>query len=334
MNSGVTAALAVLSLLIAAGVIVAMLRGASRLPLAAPTPRSLHAVPVPRVGGLSIWAGALPAIIVAAYMAPLETLAWAPAWLLLVLVSLRDDTRSVSIAARLATHALAALWFACWTLASSSATPVMLIVLIAVVALVVAWSLNLYNFMDGSDGLAALMAIVGFAAYAAAGSATAATELVAVAVVAATLPLLVVNRPPARIFMGDAGAVPLGFLAAAFGIAGVFTRRWDLWFPVLVFLPFIADATLTLLRRAWRRERWWEGHRSHYYQRLHQLGAGHRGTLAIYGVLMAGTSISAVICVRESPEWGAVALAAWSLLILLPFGAIDYHWRRKSPAAP
>ncbi len=328
------AVLAALALLIAAGTLVAMLRRRDRLPLAAPNPRSLHAVPVPRVGGLAIWAGALPAIIVATTLAPLETVAWVPAWLLLVLVSLRDDIRSVSIAARLASHALAAVWFACWTLASSAVTPVLLIVSVVLVALVVAWSLNLYNFMDGSDGLAALMAIVGFAAYAATGSATAATELVAVAIVAATVPLLIVNRPPARIFMGDAGAVPLGFLAAAFGIAGVVGRRWDLWFPVLVFLPFIADATLTLARRAWRRERWWEGHRSHYYQRLHQLGAGHGGTLAIYGVLMAGTSVTAVICAREAPEWGEVALAAWSLLLLLPFGAIDYHWRRKSPAAP
>ncbi|MEO6566413.1 MAG: glycosyl transferase [Casimicrobiaceae bacterium] len=326
------AGLAGLALLIATGVIILLLRRGSRLPLATPNPRSLHTAPVPRVGGISIWAGALPAILVATSIAPLETLAWAPAWLILVLVSLRDDMRSVSIAARLATHALAALWFACWALASSPMILWPQMLLVTLVALVVAWSLNLYNFMDGSDGLAALMTIVGFAAYVAAGPASAATELVAVAVVAATLPLLVVNLPPARIFMGDAGAVPLGFLAAAFGIAGVVTGRWDIWFPVLVFLPFIADATLTLLRRAWRGERWWEGHRSHYYQRLHLLGAGHGGTLAIYGVLMAGTSITAVICVRDLPEWGAAALAAWTLLLLLPFGAIDYHWRRKTPA--
>ena len=249
-------------------------------------------------------------------------------------MSLRDDMRSVSIAARLGAHAIAAVWFAVLALGGMPFTPGLHVVLVVLAALVVAWSLNLYNFMDGSDGLAALMTIVGFAAFAGVGTASAATQLVAVAVVAATLPLLFCNRPPARIFMGDAGAVPLGFLAAAFGIAGVVTNRWGIWFPVLVFLPFIADATLTLLRRAWRRERWWEGHRSHYYQRLHQLGAGHRGTLAIYGVLMAGTSGSAVLCARDAPEWGMPALAAWGLLLLLPFGAIDYHWRRKSPAAP
>jgi len=329
-----TPALVVAALLIAAAVIGLMLMGGFRLPQAMPNPRSLHAVAVPRVGGLSIWAGSLPAIVVATWMAPLEVLAWAPAWLALVLVSLCDDIRSVSIVRRLSSHAAAAMWFAWWTLPAAPSAVLLHLTMIALVAFVVAWSLNLYNFMDGSDGLAALMTVIGFAAYAAAGPASATTGLVVVAIVAATLPLLFVNWPPARIFMGDVGAVPLGFLAAAFGIAGVVTHRWGVWFPVLVFLPFIADATLTLLRRAWRRERWWEGHRSHYYQRLHQLGAGHAGTLAIYGALMAGTSVSAVICVQVVPEWGMPVLAAWCLLLLLPFGTIDYHWHRKSPAAP
>ena len=88
--------------------------------------------------------------------------------------------------------------------------------------------------------------------------------------------------------MGDIGAVPLGFLAALLGLAGWGAGTWPAWFPLLVFLPFVADASVTLAARAWRRERVWEAHRSHHYQRLHQLGAGHRGTLLVYGVLMAG----------------------------------------------
>ena len=95
--------------------------------------------------------------------------------------------------------------------------------------------------------------------------------------------------------MGDVGAVPMGFLAAALG-AGRLARRdaGPAWFPLLVFLPFVADATVTLGKRLWRRERVWEAHRMHYYQRLHQLGAGHRGTLLVFGVLMAGTTASAL----------------------------------------
>ena len=67
-----------------------------------------------------------------------------------------------------------------------------------------------------------------------------------------------------------------------------------------------------------------------YYQRLHQLGAGHRGTLAAYGALMLGTAGTAVACAWLEPDWGLPALGGWCLVCVLLFGAIDYHWRRKA----
>ncbi len=66
------------------------------------------------------------------------------------------------------------------------------------------------------------------------------------ALAGAILPFLAVNAPPARMFMGDVGSVPLGFLAGTFGIAGVWLGTWPGWFPLLVFLPLVADATVTL----------------------------------------------------------------------------------------
>jgi UDP-N-acetylmuramyl pentapeptide phosphotransferase/UDP-N-acetylglucosamine-1-phosphate transferase len=311
-----------------------LMRRAAHLPQDAPNPRSLHVRPVPRVGGLAIWAGALPAFVVAAALAPMEAIGWIPAWAVLVLVSLRDDVRGLAIPVRLGTHAACALWFASWIVPAGSAGPAVHLLQVLFAGLLVAWSLNLYNFMDGNDGLAALMTIIGFAAYAIAGAASAASSLVATAVAAATLPFFFVNRPPARMFMGDVGAVPLGFLAAAVGLAGVLHDLWGGWFPLLVFLPFVADATVTLLRRAARRERWWEGHRSHYYQRLHQLGAGHAGTLALYAALILGTSVTAVVCARLAPEWGWRVLLVWCVVLVLPFAAIDYHWARKSTDTP
>ena len=328
-----TIVFAAIAALVTTAVLGAMLRWAGRLPQATPGPRSLHVTPVPRVGGLALWAGVLPAVMVAAYVSPIEVVAWGPAWFVLTLVSLRDDACGVSIMPRLVAHVACALWFACWVV-----TPADHLLLAALqtgaLALLVVWSLNLYNFMDGSDGLAALMAIFGFGAYALAGTASPTSSGLAFVIAAAAVPLFVANSPPARIFMGDVGAVPLGFLAAAFGIAGVVNHTWSAWFPLLVFLPFIADATLTLLRRIWRRERWWEGHRSHYYQRLLQLGAGHAGTLSIFAALMLGTSVTAVAIAHVAPEWGGRALAVWCVVLLLPFGAIDYHWRRRSPATP
>ena len=315
--------------LLATAAVVVLLRMRDRLPHAAVSARGLHGVPVPRVGGLAIWAGFMPVALVLAVPATLSPALWAISWLMLLAVSLRDDVKSVSVATRLCVHALAAALFA-GMLAHHASLSAFTATLVALACM---WSLNLYNFMDGSDGLAIAMSIIGFAAYAAALAWSGAPSALALSLAAASVPVLVVNRPPARMFLGDVGAVPLGFLAAALGIGGIAGGAWPLWFPVLVFLPFVADATATLARRVVARERFWESHRSHYYQRLHQLGAGHGGTLAVWVALMAGTAVTAVVCVCVAPEWGIAALLAWCVAHAVLFAAIDYHWRRSAPTA-
>lgn len=315
-------------------------RAAGSLPTAVPNARSLHDEPVPRAGGYAIWLGFLPAALLYPPAFPLGFLGWLPPWLALVVVSGRDDVREVGVAARLSVHALAALWTAA-ALALSVAGAngndwPRLVLTTGCVGVVIAWSANLYNFMDGTDGLAGTMGATGFAAYgfaALAGGPGVEGALSApafLALAAAILPFLVVNKPRATLFLGDVGAVPLGFLASAFGAAGVFDGLWPGWFPVLVFLPFIADATLTLLRRIGRRERLWEGHRGHYYQRLAQLGAGHAGTLAAYALLMLGTAATALALRVRAPADGWWALGAWCAVVLMLFAAIDYHWRKKT----
>jgi UDP-N-acetylmuramyl pentapeptide phosphotransferase/UDP-N-acetylglucosamine-1-phosphate transferase len=206
------------------------------------------------------------------------------------------------------------------------------LVALVVVALVLAWSANLYNFMDGSDGLAGAMALVGFGALAIAASDDRALRIAAVALSCAAIPFLAVNRPPARVFMGDVGAVPAGFMAALLGLAGVLRGDWPAWFPVLVFLPFVADATTTLARRALSGERPWEAHRDHYYQRFHQLGAGHRGTLLLHAAAMVATAGTALVCRALAPHAGGLALLAWCAAYAMLFMAIDYHWRRRPSA--
>src|SRR5262249_4737095 len=132
--------------------------------------------------------------------------------------------------------------------------------------------------------------------------------------------------------MGDVGAVPMGFLAAGFGLAGWRLQAWPAWFPLLVFLPFVADATVTLGKRLLRRERVWEAHRGHYYQRFHQLGAGHPGTLFFFGVLMVGTATSALIALAIDPAIGWSVTAAWGIALGAVFSGIDYHWRNRTTA--
>jgi len=311
--------------------IVALMRVRARLPQDTPNERSLHVAPIPRGGGLALWAGWLPVALWASPVGEAGTAVWLAPWLVLAIVSLRDDVRALGVGLRLTVHTTAALWFAIalvWPWAPASAWSALLPPVLLCAAIVV-WSLNLYNFMDGSDGLAAAMALFGFSAYGGGALLTGASATAFFALAAATVPFLVINLPPSRMIMGDVGAVPLGFLAAAFGVSMVSAGRWPTWFPALVFLPFIADATVTLGRRAWRRERLWQAHRVHYYQRLTQLGAGHRGTLAVYGAWMTGCGLTALACLRWDSSLGWPAFFIWCAAGAALFAAIDYHWRAR-----
>src|SRR5690349_13689381 len=324
-----------LAFVLATAGIALLRRAVGALPPDVPNARSLHAGPVPRAGGYAIWLGFLCAALVFAPAFPGGLAGWLPPFLALAIVSGLDDVRQIGVVARLSVHAAAAAWAAGFIVHASGIAMPDALFAAAFVALVIAWSSNLYNFMDGTDGLAATMGAVGFAAYGAAalaasddGGARAAPAFFALA--CAILPFLAVNRPRATMFLGDVGAVPLGYLAAAFGVAGIVQHLWPAWFPLLVFLPFIADATLTLARRIARRERLWEGHRNHYYQRLALLGAGHRGTLAIYASLIAASALTATVLRAASPDAGWWALAASCTVLIGVFAAIDYHWHKKT----
>jgi UDP-GlcNAc:undecaprenyl-phosphate/decaprenyl-phosphate GlcNAc-1-phosphate transferase len=289
------------------------LRRPGRLPTDEPNERSLHRFAVPRGAGLAIWTGAIAGTV---WLPQPQT--WLAPLLLLIAVSLWDDLKGVPVAVRLAAQIAAAL---AW-IGFSTPLPHTLLAIAAIV-----WMANLYNFMDGSDGLAAAMGIIGYGAYAAAAwHAGAAAAPAMLAIAAATVPFLVLNWPPARVFLGDVGAVPLGFLAAVLGIGGWQAQWWPAWFPPLVFLPFIADATSTLLRRLVSGARIWDPHRDHYYQRLVRLGFGHAGTLALYGALMLGTAVSALAALIRAPDAGAAVLGLWTAVLLLLYAGIGYHW--------
>jgi UDP-N-acetylmuramyl pentapeptide phosphotransferase/UDP-N-acetylglucosamine-1-phosphate transferase len=248
----------------------------------------------------------------------LSTPSWLVPLVMIIAVSLWDDLRGSPVIVRLSVHlAAAALWL---ILDARSVNA-----LIGVIAIV--WMANLFNFMDGSDGLAATMGILGFGAYSYASVVAANADApLMLAVPAAMLPLLVFNLPPARIFLGDVGSVPLGFLAGVWGIAGWQSGSWPPWFPVLVFLPFIADASVTLIHRIVQGKRIWEPHRTHFYQKLVQLGFGHRGTLALYSALMAGTSLTALAALLRAPGVGALLLGFWACVLMLLYIGITCAW--------
>ena len=322
------AAVLVLCCATAAAAIALLRKNARRLPQDTPNARSLHETEVPRAGGLAILAGILAGALAAALVGRLEVPGSAWVWLAAVgavaAVSFADDVRGVPAGSRFVVQLAAAILVVAQMLDLAAAPWATL-----ALALVIVWGANLFNFMDGSDGLAVTMAIVGFSAYAVAAAHAGASWLSPAVIAGAALPFLAVNRPRASMFMGDVGAVPLGFLAAALGAAGVVEHAWPAWFPVLVFLPFLADATLTLAARALRGVLVWQAHRTHFYQRLKTLGAGHRGTLAVYAGLMLACAALALACLALAPGRGNYALTAALAVHLTGFALIDYHWRKK-----
>lgn len=299
-----------------------LLRRGKSLPMDHPNARSLHETPTPCIGGLGIMAGMLAAVAWLAAAGALQALLpIVLAACVLAAVSLLDDMRGLPVALRFLAHLVAAvacllaLGLAGWALLAAT--------------LVVVWMTNLYNFMDGADGLAGGMATIGFAALALAAWLGNAPELAAfcASIAAAALAFLRYNFPPARVFMGDAGSIPLGFLAATLGILGARQNVWPWLFPVLVFSPFIVDASVTLVRRALRGEKVWQAHRSHYYQRVVLLGASHRQLVMAAYVLMLA-SVALAFALRALPHhvaWLLMLSAATYLVILL---AIDWRWRQ------
>jgi UDP-N-acetylmuramyl pentapeptide phosphotransferase/UDP-N-acetylglucosamine-1-phosphate transferase len=301
-------------------VILILLRHPELLPVDRPNERSLHAVPVPRIGGLGIVAGVL---VTFALLRAAPVLALAAAGL--AALSFLDDRAHLPIPVRFGAHAVAAITLALLVL------PDLHPVWQAVAALTTMWMTNLYNFMDGSDGLAGGMALFGFAAYALGGwiGGDLVLAVISASVAAAAAAFLAFNFPPARVFMGDAGSIPLGFLAAALGLVGWQQGLWPLWFPLLVFSPFILDASVTLARRILRGERFWRPHKTHYYQRLVQLGWGHRDTALAEYLLMAVCGAAALWSLGRSHAVQLAVLAAAFLLYCALAIAVDVAWLRQ-----
>lgn len=286
-----------------------------------PNERSLHDEPVPRIGGVGMMAG-----ILAAWGLMFMSLAW---WvvlplLMLIAVSLLDDMRGLPVRWRLLVHVVAAL-----ILAFGSGIVAQNILLALVVMLGAVWMTNLYNFMDGSDGLAGGMTFFGFTMYALAAlmHGDQIQAMLNFSVGAAAIGFLFFNFYPAKVFMGDAGSIPLGFLAAAMGLWGWQQGHWPAWFPLLVFSPFTVDATVTLLKRSVRGAKITEAHREHYYQRLVQIGWGHRNVALLAYVLMFAAGVSAILVMRQSSAVPWLLFLAWGTIYAVLMLALDRRWK-------
>ncbi|WP_407896965.1 MraY family glycosyltransferase [Ferrigenium sp. UT5] len=313
----------IVAMLVAAVVITVILRSKYGQAIQdIPNDRSLHNTPVPRTGGIALVLG-----LSAGWSFLAESIPW---WvwlpcLMLFVVSLLDDIRNLPVKQRLFAHLTAA---ALLVAGSGVAAQQGWLVALAVF-LYAAWMIDLYNFMDGSDGLAGGVALFGFACYGIA-SLLAHDEMLALlnfSIAAAALSFLFFNFHPARIFMGDAGSIPLGYLAAALGLWGWLRGDWSVWFPLLTFSPFIVDATVTLVKRTLRGAKITEAHREHYYQRAVQMGLGHRRVALVEYGLMSLIGLAALS--SRNAAFPVLALLLSSGVLVLPMVWIERRWIMK-----
>lgn len=327
MNSGfpyqlLTAPL--LSFLLAYLLISWLVKGNALRVLDFPNKRSLHSIPVPRTGGAGLVLSILMVWLL--FSVSLPPSLWT-GFGLLAFISFIDDAMSLSVPVRLLVHIIVAMLFSVTLLLDAHHWGV-----VVGIGLAMVWMSNLYNFMDGSDGLAGGMALIGFGYYGMAALLAGNTEFAMInfCIMASAGAFLRFNFYPAQIFMGDVGAVPLGFLAAALGMLGWAKGLWSLWLPLLVFSPFIVDATVTLVKRLFQGEKIWQAHRKHYYQRIVQSGFGHRNTALLGYMLMLLAGGSAVWAGRHNFIVQGWLTGVWVCIYLIIMLTFDWYQRHYS----
>lgn len=286
-----------------------------------PNERSMHTTPVPRGGGLAIMAVILSGM---AFYMPNPYLLTAIA--LLMFISWLDDKKGLRASVRLLTHLTAAL-IGSFALGDN----IMLFDGLApfwvdrlILVLCWGWIMNLYNFMDGIDGITATQTItcaLGFGLFITFyqlaipfGAELSAT------IIGACAGFLLLNWHPAKIFMGDVGSVPLGFLI------GFFIFKLALiGYPLpalLIPLYYLSDSGITISKRALKGEKIWEAHRSHFYQRATALAGTPKPI--VFMILVANLALIAAAFIAVSTPWlGALvgAMVVGALLMKFNFAS-------------
>lgn len=304
-----------------------------------PGDRSLHQRPTPRTGGVAILIAVFSCTLAGAYaginiggQAALLLIAAA----LIGAVSYIDDRAGLHPGVRIAVHFAVAIFliFSGFSLTTIELPGLILNMPPAVGVLIsmlfVVWMINLYNFMDGMDGFAAGMTVSGFGTFALFGGLNGNPEFLFVNLIIASAAagFLIFNFPPARVFMGDVGSATLGLLLGAMTAWGAQLGIVPIWAGMLIFSPFVVDATVTLIRRIVRGERVWSAHKTHYYQQLVQLGWGHRKTVFVEYILMISCAVTAIFLLRASVTVQWLGVGAWGLVYALVFSAIARSGRR------
>jgi Fuc2NAc and GlcNAc transferase len=288
-----------------------------------PNNRSSHTVATPGGGGIGIVAGgSLAALLAVAWlgMVPLVVLSLS---LLVTALGFIDDRSPVAASIRLPIQ-----------LALSAAMVVVLpvdkvdlglppLLVDAGLTLATVYWLNIFNFMDGIDGIAGsetITVLLGAVLVAAAAGADLASDTVLwwlVGLAAATFGFLLLNWPPAKIFMGDAGSTFLGFMIAALALLTIHAGWLSIWQWLILVAAFVSDATVTLVRRMLLRERLFEAHRRHAYQVLSRRWQSHLKVTLLLVAINVLWLVPLALLAGRGPSGALVALVAYAPLVVL-----------------
>ena len=264
-----------------------------------PNSRSLHTTPTVVSGGI------VPMLVLAATLYTTIDFPGAQAAALMALVltaiGLLDDRRGLSSGVRFLCY-LAAGLLLCWLLLPAGSASM---TALAIAGVAVAWCINLVNFMDGADGLVSTQALcvaMGMGLIATFGAVpNPQLAWLSAMLFASWAPLLWFNWPPARLFMGDAGAIPLGFVLALIGLMAFLTDPSVGLAWLILMMPFLVDTGFTLCIRVLSGEPPHIAHRDHAYQRLSvQLGSALPITLGLLGMQVVWQFPLAVTAVNSA----------------------------------
>jgi UDP-N-acetylmuramyl pentapeptide phosphotransferase/UDP-N-acetylglucosamine-1-phosphate transferase len=330
LHWGALGVVLIVAAVLSGGLIAALRPVFARYAVARPNPRSSHTLPTPQGGGIAV----IAATLVGAWLGVLlsrtglggatgEWLALGAAAILLAVTGAIDDIRGLGPGPRLLIQIFAVGIVIAALPDDFSVVPQLpWMVERALLLLGGVWFVNLVNFMDGIDWMTVAEVVPVTAGVVLLGPIDAAPPgavLVAIALLGAIIGFAPFNRPVARLFLGDVGSLPIGLLLGWLML--MLAGRGNLAAALLLPLYYLADATLTLVRRLAHGEPVWQAHRTHFYQRATDGGFSVREIVVrvfVLNVALAGLALVSAIEPDPRVDLAALALGgalvAWLLL--------------------
>jgi UDP-N-acetylmuramyl pentapeptide phosphotransferase/UDP-N-acetylglucosamine-1-phosphate transferase len=307
------------------GALIALLQPWLRcVALARPNARSSHKQATPQGGGIAVIlatvvvSGIALAVTQSGHAVAGEMALVFAAAILLAVVGGLDDVRNLPVLPRLLAQSLAvAMTVAALHWSGVRIAPILPVPIeLALLFVAAMWFVNLFNFMDGVDWMAVAETVpvtTALAILSLADEMPPSITVTALALLGAMIGFAPFNKPVARLFLGDVGSLPIGLLL--FWLLAVLAATHPAA-AILLPLYYVADATLTLLQRAWRRERIWEAHRAHYYQRAVDGGMPVPTVIArVFALNLALGLLAVMSAIWVSPLVSAVTVAIGLALV-------------------